>query len=53
MDEGMKTLLACLAILPFAAIAEDDGKLTIEIPSSVQATIAKERGAAGKLTRPM
>jgi uncharacterized membrane protein YkoI len=40
----MKTLLACLAILPLAAFAEDDGKLTIEIPSSVQATIAKERG---------
>lgn len=45
----MKTLLACLAILPLASFAEDDGKLTIEIPSSVQATIAKERGDAGKI----
>ena len=45
----MKTLLACLAILPLAAFAEDDGKLTIEIPSSVQATIAKERGE-GKIS---
>jgi hypothetical protein len=46
----MKTLLAALALVPFAALAEDDGKLTIEIPSSVQATIAKERGEAGKIS---
>ena len=46
----MKALLAALAWLPLAAIAEDDGKLTIEIPSSVQATIAKERGDSGKVT---
>ena len=31
------------------AIAEDDGKLTIDIPSAVQATIAKEKGDAGKV----
>ena len=31
------------------AVAEDDGKLTIEIPSSVQATIAKEKGDTGKV----
>jgi hypothetical protein len=46
----MKILLACLAIFPLAAFAEDDGKLTIEIPSPVQATIAKERGEGGKIS---
>jgi hypothetical protein len=46
----MKCLLACFALLPFAGVAEDDGKLTIEIPSSVQATIAKERGDTGKIS---
>ncbi len=30
-----------------AASAEEDGKLTIPIPSSVQATIAREKGGAG------
>src|SRR5688572_32995145 len=45
----MKRLVACLAVFPLIAFAEDDGKLTIEIPSSVQATIAKERGDAGKI----
>ena len=45
----MKTLLICLAVLPFTAFAEDDGKLTIEIPSAVQAAIAKERGDTGKI----
>jgi hypothetical protein len=40
-----------IAALLFAslAVAEDDGKLTIEIPSSVQASIAKEKGDAGKV----
>ena len=46
----MKPLLVCLAMLPFAVFGEDDGKLTIEIPSSVQATIAKERGDSGKVS---
>lgn len=31
------------------AIAEDDGKLTIDIPSAVQGTIAKEKGDTGKV----
>lgn len=46
----MKAIAAVLALFPLAAFAEDDGKLTIEIPSSVQATIAKEKGDAGKIT---
>ena len=33
--------------LAVTASAEDDGKLTIPIPSSVQATIAREKGDAG------
>ena len=41
-------LLATALAAPFAS-AEDDGKLTIEIPSSVQATIAREKGEAGKV----
>ena len=46
---GMKlTLFTALCLATFA-FAEDDGKLTIEIPSSVQATIAKEKGDAGKV----
>lgn len=35
--------------LAATSFAEDDGKLTIEIPSSVQATIAREKGEAGKV----
>lgn len=44
-------IFSLLFILAFAAAsrAEDDGKLTIEIPSSVQATIAREKGDAGKV----
>ena len=42
------TALFALALLPIAS-AEDDGKLTIEIPSAVQATIAREKGDAGKV----
>lgn len=40
-----------LLLLALAAtcLAEDDGKLTIEIPSAVQATIAREKGDAGKV----
>jgi uncharacterized membrane protein YkoI len=40
-----------LLILALSAtsFAEEDGKLTIEIPSSVQATIAREKGDAGKV----
>lgn len=37
-----------LALSP-VAFAEDDGKLTIDVPSSVQATIAREKGDAGKV----
>lgn len=36
----------CIASL---ALAEDDGKLTIDIPSAVQAVIAKEKGDTGKV----
>ena len=42
------TVLTALCLAAFA-FAEDDGKLTIDIPSSVQATIAKEKGEAGKV----
>ncbi len=46
----MKTFAPLLALaLAATASAEDDGKLTIEIPSSVQATIALEKGDAGKV----
>lgn len=42
--------LAFAAVTALAAFAaENDGKLTIEIPSAVQATIAKEKGDAGKV----
>lgn len=42
-------LTAPILALTFAAtaLAEDDGKLTIAIPSSVQAIIAREKGDAG------
>lgn len=44
-------LLPFLLTLALAttSLAEDDGKLTIEIPSSVQATIAREKGDGGKV----
>ena len=46
-----------MKILPFlltlslaaTSLAEDDGKLTIEIPSSVQATVAREKGDSGRV----
>jgi hypothetical protein len=44
----MKMLFA-LAVFTATALAENDGKLTIDIPSSVQATIAKEKGDTGKV----
>lgn len=44
----MKTFLI-LALSAATVLAENDGKLTIDIPSSVQATIAKEKGEAGKV----
>ena len=44
----MKITAPLLALaLAAMAFAEDDGKLTISIPSSVQATIAREKGDAG------
>jgi hypothetical protein len=44
----MKIIPVLLALTFIAAAsAEDDGKLTIPIPSSVQATIAREKGDAG------
>ena len=44
----MKIIFPLLAFaITAAAFAEDDGKLTIAIPSSVQATIAREKGDAG------
>ncbi len=39
--------LLLLSAFLAAASAEDDGKLTISIPSSVQATIAREKGDSG------
>ena len=44
------TLLFTAICLASLAFAEDDGKLTIDIPSVVQATIAKEKGDAGKIS---
>jgi hypothetical protein len=46
----VKTLPFILAALLSSALAEDDGKLTIEIPSAVQAVVAKEKGDTGKIT---
>ena len=47
---GMKIFARLLALaLAATALAEDDGKLTIEIPSSVQASIAREKGDTGKV----
>jgi hypothetical protein len=46
---AMKALFAAVILLPGAAFAQDDGKLTIEIPATVQATIARERGDSGKI----
>ena len=47
---AMKIIAPLLSLaLAATALAEDDGKLTIEIPSSVQATIAREKGDAGKV----
>ncbi|MEO6741673.1 MAG: hypothetical protein ABIP20_15620 [Chthoniobacteraceae bacterium] len=44
----MKLTTPLLALaLAATALAEDDGKLTIAIPSSVQATIAREKGDTG------
>jgi uncharacterized membrane protein YkoI len=40
------TLFLTLA-LAATVLAEDDGKLTIAIPSSVQATVAREKGDTG------
>ncbi len=45
----MKMFLALAIFAATATFAEDDGKLTIDIPSSVQATIAKEKGDHGKV----
>ncbi len=46
----MKLLAAILSLALAATVsAEDDGKLTIEIPSSVQAAIAREKGDTGKV----
>jgi hypothetical protein len=45
----MKALLFAVVLSSGAVFAEDDGKLTIDIPSTVQATIAKERGDGGKV----
>lgn len=42
----MSTLLLA-AFIASETLAEDDGKLTIAIPSSVQAVIAREKGGAG------
>ena len=44
----LSSFIAVLCLSSFA-FAEDDGKLTIDIPASVQATIAKEKGDAGKV----
>jgi uncharacterized membrane protein YkoI len=44
------TIFFSVALLSIGTLfAEDDGKLVIDIPSSVQATIAKEKGETGKV----
>ncbi len=45
----MKRIALALVFFSFSLRAEDDGKLTIEIPSSVQASVAKEKGDTGKV----
>lgn len=46
----MKPLLLSALVLPMLfANAQESGKLTIEIPASVQQTIAKEKGESGKV----
>ena len=45
----MKRIALLFTIAALTARAEDDGKLTIEIPSSVQAVVAKEKGETGKV----
>lgn len=46
----MKPLLLSALVLPMlVANAQESGKLTIEIPTSVQQTIAKEKGESGKV----
>lgn len=46
----MKPLLLSALVLPLLfANAQESGKLTIEIPTSVQQTIAKEKGESGKV----
>lgn len=46
----MKPLLLAALVLPLlGATAQETGKLTIEIPASVQQTIAKEKGESGKV----
>lgn len=42
--------LAILALLAASGIAQDDGKIVIEIPAAVQAAITKEKGESGKVT---
>jgi uncharacterized membrane protein YkoI len=43
------TILLLGLALAVKSFAEDDGKLTIAIPSAVQATIAREKGDAGSI----
>jgi uncharacterized membrane protein YkoI len=42
-------LLAAVAVITAVVAAQESGKLTIEIPAAVQATIAKEKGESGKV----
>jgi uncharacterized membrane protein YkoI len=47
---AMKIIASMLSLfLAAATLAEDEGRLSIEIPSAVQATIAREKGASGKV----
>jgi hypothetical protein len=40
---------SAIALTAAAAFAQETGKLTIDIPAAVQATLAKEKGDAGKV----
>ena len=45
----MKLLFAGVLASALTVFGQDDGKLTIDVPASVQSVIAKERGDTGKI----
>lgn len=49
MKPAPLTAFVASAVLSLGALGQEAGKLTIDIPAAVQATIAKEKGEAGKV----